>query len=458
MIVPEYDPAPTDRRLRVTGADEVAPTPTTKVSFCRFCHAFCGIKVDVQEGRVVKVVGDVNNPMYHGFTCVKGRSLPAQHNHPDRLLHTMKRAGDGTFEPVAVQQAIDEIAARLRTIIDETGPRSVALYAGTYSFHYPAGNEAGRGFLNAIGSRMRFSSGSIDQPGKGVARALHGTWSAGPQPFGEADTWLLIGANPAVSMWGGVPQYDPSRRLRDAKARGMRLIVIDPRRTETAANADLFLQPRPGEDPTILAGLLRVILTEGLHDRDFVDADVEGLDALRAAIEPFTPDYVERRACVPAQLIVDAARMFAAGRRGSVTAGTGPNMAPRGTLTEYLVACLQTVCGRWLRAGEPVPNPYVLLPQRVAKAQADSRIPVSGYGEQLRVRGLGDNPGGLPTAALADEILLDGDGRVRALFAVGGNPVAAWPDQLKTLDAMHSLDLLVCLDIKMSATAKMPTT
>jgi anaerobic selenocysteine-containing dehydrogenase len=427
----------------------------TKVSFCRFCHAFCGIKVEVEDGRVVKVIGDVENPMYHGFTCVKGRALPEQHNHPDRLLHSVKRMPDGTFAPIPVEQAMDEIAARVRDIVDESGPRSVAMYAGTFSFHYPVGNDVARGFMNALGSKMRFSSGSIDQPGKGVARALHGTWSAGPQPFSESDTWILVGANPTISMWGGIPQYDPAKRLRDAKANGMKLIVIDPRRTEAAANADLFLQPKPGEDPTILAGLLRVILTEGLHDEAFVGDEVEGFGALRAAVEPFTPEYVARRAKVPAEQVVAAARMFASGRRGSITAGTGPNMAPRGTLTEYLIACLQTVCGRWMRVGEPVPNPYVLLPQRVAKAQADAKVPAWGYGEQLRVRDLGDNAGGLPTSALADEILVEGEGRVRALFNLGGNPMAAWPDQLKTYEAMQALDLNVSLDIKMSATAKM---
>jgi anaerobic selenocysteine-containing dehydrogenase len=426
-----------------------------KTSFCRFCHAFCGIRVTVDEGRVTKVVGDVDNPMYRGFTCIKGRALPEQHNHPDRLLHSMKRMPDGSWEQISAERAMDEIAARLTDIIRESGPRSVAMYTGTFAFHYPAGAELGRAMMRAIGSNMRFSSGSIDQPGKGIARALHGMWGAGPQPFSESDTWLLVGANPTVSMWGGIPQYDPSRRLREAKARGMRLIVIDPRRTEAAANADLFLQPKPGEDPTILAGILRVILDERLHDDAFVTAEVDGLEALRVAVEPFTPAYVERRAGVPAAQVVDAARIFAAGRRGSVTAGTGPNMAPRGALTEYLIACIQTVCGRWMRAAEAVPNPFVLMPRRDFFARAEPPQAVSGYGEQLRVRGLGDNAGGLPTSALADEILLEGEGRVRALVSVGGNPMAAWPDQLKTYDAMQALDLNIALDIRMSATAKL---
>ena len=426
-----------------------------RTAFCRFCHAFCGIKVEVRDGRAIRVIGDVDNPMYEGYTCAKGRALPEQHNGPGRLLQAQKRTPDGAYAPIASQQAFDEIAARLADIVREYGPRSVALYAGTFSFHYPAGNEMARGFMNALGSKMRFSSGAIDQPGKGVARALHGMWSAGPQPFDRADTWMLVGANPTVSMWGGIPQFNPAKRLRDAKARGMQLIVIDPRRTETAAMADVFLQPRPGEDPTVLAGILRVILTEQLHDASFCTADVEGLDALRAAVEPFTPEYVEGRADVPAADVVLAARTYAGGRVGSVTAGTGPNMAPRGTLTEYLVACIQTVCGRWLRADEPVPNPYVLVAQRVAKGQADARTPAWGFGERLRIRNLGDNAGGLPTAALPDEILTEGDGRVRALICLGGNPVAAWPGQLKAIEALEALDLLVTLDMKWSATAKL---
>lgn len=432
-------------------------TTRTEPAFCRFCHAFCGIRVTIEDGRVAKVIGDIDNPMYEGFSCVKGRALPEQHNHPERLLHQRVRMPDGTFASVSLDALVDDVAAHLTDLVTAYGPRSVALYAGTFSFHYPSGNEMARAFMKALGSPMSFSSGAIDQPGKGVARALHGTWSAGPPRFEESDTWILVGANPTVSMWGGIPQYNPAKRLREAKARGMKLVVIDPRRTEVARVADVFLQPKPGEDPTVLAGLLRVILDEGLVDRGFVDAEVQGFDALRAAVEPFTPQYVEQRSGVPAEDLVRAARMFASGSTGSVTAGTGPNMAPRGTLTEYLIACIQTVCGRWLREGDIVPNPYVLRPARVSRAQADPKTPSHGFGEQLRVRGLGATAGGLPTAALADEILTPGDGQVRALISLGGNPLVAWPDQLRAFDALQELEVLVQLDVRWSATAKMAT-
>ena len=428
----------------------------TKVSFCRFCHAFCGIKVDVEDGRVVKVIGDVENPMYHGFTCVKGRALPEQHNHPDRLLHTMKRQPDGAYEPVAVGDAMDEIAARLSDIIRESGPRSVALYAGTFSFHYPLGNEMGRAFMKAIGSNMRFSSGSIDQPGKGIARALHGTWSAGPQPFSEADTWILVGANPTISMWGGIPQYDPAKRLREAKANGMRLIVIDPRRTEAAANADLFLQPKPGEDPTILAGILRVILTEGLHDADFVADEVEGFDALVAAVEPFTPRL--RRAPGP------RAGRPGGGRGPDVRRRRGAAASPPGPGRTWLPAArspsTSSPASRPSAAGGCAPASAC----RTRTCCSPSACPRPRPTRRCR-RGASASSCACGTSATTPVACRRPRWPTRswsrekagsaALICLGGNPMAAWPDQLKTYEAMQALDLNVTLDIKMSATAKL---
>jgi anaerobic selenocysteine-containing dehydrogenase len=425
----------------------------THTAICRFCHSFCGVKVTIEDGQPVKVLGDIANPMYHGYTCVKGRELPEQHRNPERLLAPQKRIGNG-FGTIASAAALDEIAAKVGQLLRDYGPRSIACYTGTYSFPFPAGASMAGAFMKAIGSPMQFSSGSIDQPGKPMAVAFHGRWHAGPQPFSESDTWMLVGANPVVSKWGGIPQYNPGKRLHDALKRGMNLVVIDPRLTESARKAAVHLQCKPGEDPTILAGIVRVIIAEELYDRAFLAAEADGFEALRRAVAPYTPEYVAARADVPPEKLREAARVFAGGSRGMVTAGTGPNMAPRGTLTEYLVLVINTLCGRWLRAGEPMPNPFVLLPERRGRAQAEPKPPAFGYGTRLRVRDLGDNAGGLSTAALADEILLGGEGQVKALFSVGGNPMVAWPDQLKTWDAMKALELNVSLDIKMSATAK----
>jgi anaerobic selenocysteine-containing dehydrogenase len=428
---------------------------STHRSLCRFCHAHCAVKVRVEDGRVVHVIGDKDDPVYAGFSCAKGREVPRQMAHAERLLHSQRRRADGTHEPIASAQAVREIADSVRRILDRDGPRAIAMYSGTYTFPYPPTQPMGSAFMDAIGSPMRFTSSTIDQPGKAIALALHGGWAAGPQTFDTADTWILLGINPLVAMSGGVPNTNPAKQLHDAKKRGLRLIVIDPRRSDVAEHAAIHLQPRPGEDPSVLAGMLRVILSEGLYDKRFVEENVRGFEALRAAVEPFTPEYVERRADVPAAELIRAARLFARAKRGCANAGTGPNMAPHGNVTEYLLLALITVCGRWLRAGERVPNPGALLPQFPAKAQANPPWPSHGYGERLRVRGFTDAACGLPTAALAEEILLDGPGQVKALFVLGGNPMLAWPDQKKTHAAMKRLELLVTLDIKLSATARL---
>jgi anaerobic selenocysteine-containing dehydrogenase len=427
----------------------------THTSICRFCHAACAILVDVEDGRPVRVVGDKENPIYHGYTCPKGRALPEQHAHPERLLQSQRRGADGSFEAIGAEQAIDEVAAKLEAIIERYGPRSVAMYTGTFSFPYPASVPLADAWFDAIGSSMRFTSATIDQPGKMIAPRLHGAWGAGAQAFTDADTWLLVGANPTVSKSIGIPSYNPAWYLNDAVKRGMKLVVIDPRRSEAAKQAHVHLQPRPGEDPTILAGMIRLILAEGLTDAGFVADNAVGVEALRQAVEPFTPEYVEQRADVPAQDLVLAARTWASGQRGGANAGTGPNMSPRGNLTEYLLLCLTTLCGRYMKEGEALPNPGALMPTVTGKAQPVPPGPAWGFGEKLRVRGFTNTAAGLPTAALADEILLEGDGQVKALFCIGGNPMAAWPDQIKTHEAMQALDLLVTFDIKMSATAKL---
>jgi anaerobic selenocysteine-containing dehydrogenase len=422
-------------------------------SICRICPAHCPILVEVENGRAVKVTGDRSNDFYQGYICPKGSALPEQHSHPGRLLHSLKREEDGVLRPIASQQAMDEIAHKVSAIVSRHGPRAVALYVGTGVIGQPPGPRLAGAWLHAIGSPMMFSANSIDQPGKQIALALHGRWQADEHGFEDADTWLLVGTNPIVSKSSGVPNQNPGGKIKAAVAQGMQLIVIDPRRTETAKQAALHLQPRPGEDPTLLAGLLHVIIEERLYDAAFVRENAEGFEALAEAVRPFTPAYVAARAEVPVETVLRAARIFGSAKRGCALGGTGPSFATRGTLTEYLCLCLNTLCGRWARAGDKVLRPNVLLPAYTARAQPWPPYQAWGYGEELRVRGLTDSAGGMPTAALSDEILLEGQGQVRALFCLGGNPMMAWPDQRRTRAAMDKLELLVTLDPELSATS-----
>ena len=424
-------------------------------AICRFCHATCGLKVTIEEGRVTRILGDVDNPAYHGYSCVKGRNFHEFHRDPARVQRPLRRTSDGTLEPVDSATALAGIARHLQRLLDRHGPRSVAMYGGTFSHFCPAGVMLRDAFMDAIGSPMRFSNATIDQPGKPISMALHGRWGAGPQSFAEADTCLLVGANPLVSMWGGIPSFNPARRLHEARARGLKLIVIDPRVTETARKADLHLQCLPGHDVELLAAMLHVILEEGWHDRAFVAEETRGIDALRAAVARFPPEVAAGRAGVTAGEIVAAASMFAQARSGNATSGTGPSMAPRGVLMDYLVLVLNTVCGRWVRAGQTLPNRGVLFRQFSGVARAEKPRPDAGFGPALRVRGLRESAAGLPTAALADEILTPGEGQVRALFVIGGNPLLTWPNQAKTRRALESLELLVVIDPQVSATARL---
>ncbi len=409
--------------------------------------------VHIENNRITKLIGDKNNPVYHGYSCIKGRNFHEWHYSDRRLQTAMSRSTDGTLQPIASSDAFDSVAAKLSAIIDAHGPRAVAMYSGTFSHFCVAGVMTRHAFMDAIESPMRFSNATIDQPGKPIAMAVHGRWGAGPQAFAGSDVCMLVGSNPLVSMWGGIPAFNPARRLHQASKHGMKLIVIDPRKSESARKAAIHLQCLPGHDAEILAAIIHVIIKENLYDKAFVEAETSGFETLVKSVAEFTPDRVAQVAGLEASDIIAAAKMFANARSGNATGGTGSNMAPHGTLMEYLLLCLNSICGRWIRAGEQVPNLGVLFKMFSGNARAEKPRAGYGFGEPLRVRGLTDTAAGLPTAALADEILTPGDGQVKALFVVGGNPLTAFPNRDKVQQALESLELLVVIDPQISATA-----
>jgi anaerobic selenocysteine-containing dehydrogenase len=427
---------------------------TTVPSFCRACMNCCPTLVEVQDGRVRQVEGDPANEIFDGYTCLKGRAEPARHNHPDRLLHSLKRMPDGTYRPIGSEQAMDEIATKLSELLERHGPRCLASYSGN-----AAGSDALMSpflgaLLRAVGSPMTFSPNTIDKPGKSLALAMHGAWMAPLTGYQEPEVAILVGANPLKSYYGAA-SGNPGKWLREQRDRGMQLIVIDPRRSDIAKRANLHLQARPGTDPAMLACLIHVILAEELFDEPFVSENARGLDELRAAVAPFTPAAVAAEADVDPEDLRRVARLYAGARRGYIACGVGPGFAKSSTLLEYLTLVIETLSGHWLRAGERVERMPTLLPAGPYRAQAADPVPAYGLGAPLRVRGLTPTTAGLPTGALAEEILLPGEGKVRALFCAGGNPMTAWPDQLKTIEALRSLDLLVQIDPWMSATARL---
>lgn len=430
----------------------------TRRTFCRFCHANCAMLVDVEDERPVAVRGDPEDPMFGGYTCIKGRQLVEAHTSPERLLTCLVCDSAGEFQPATTEAALDETARRLRAIIDEHGPNAVAIYGGTYAFQNSAGVATITAFAQGLGTRNIYTSVTLDQPAKVYTTMRYGYWEGGMHSFDTADVCFMIGNNPIVSHYappGSLPPFSPSRRLRDAMKNGLKLIVADPRESDVAKLADLYLPVLPGEDPAMLAGILNVILREGLHDRDFCAAHVDGLDALIAAVAPFTPDVAGARAGVEPEQLVAAARMFAGASRGVVSTGTGPEMAGNGTLTAYLVSALNIVCGRFCREGELSSIPRVFTAVSPRRAQVGAPVALFGDGfPASRFRGLTHLGTEMPCNVLADEMLTPGDGQVRALISIGGNPIVAFPDQDKMARALDGLELLVSVDVRMAQTAK----
>jgi anaerobic selenocysteine-containing dehydrogenase len=428
------------------------------VTSCRICAGQCSLifTLDSSE-RIVGVRGDKTNPVTQGYACIKGLYAHEAIYSPQRILHPLKRRADGSFERIELERALDEIASQLATIIECGGADAVAGFRGTMNYSNASANRMLPDWLKSIGSSSFFSTMTVDQSAKWVTFERLGGWAAGKDSFDDAEVLMFVGTNPLVSLstFNFALQH-PVNRLREFKQRGGRLIVIDPRRTETARHADLFLQPLPGEDVTLMAALIHTILREGWHDAQFCRRYVNGIEALRAAVAPFEPAYAARRCGIGADEMVAAAKLFAHDcRRGSAASGTGPNMAPHSNLAEHMVELLNVICGRYARAGDTVPNPGVVggrIP-RIAQVIAPRR----GWarGEKSRIRGLGQLFGEKMSAALAQEITIPGRGRVRALIVDGGNPASCIPDQRRIVAALRDLELLVCIEPFMTNTAQL---
>ena len=421
---------------------------------CRICQVACDLVVTLDDGEIQAIHGNKDNPVYHGYSCIKGRSAGALLNAPSRLLHSMERQADGKFQKIETAQAVERIAEQLKSIMDRHGPRSVALFVGTYCTINPLFDAFARNFMRCIGSPMVIDNVTIDQPGMLTAMGLHGSWLAGTPSMDTWEAMLLVGANPIVSMNGGLG-VNPARQLKQMRSRGMKLVVVDPRRTECAAQADVHLQPKPGEDPAIMAGLIRQLIVDGQLDRNFIDAETQGFEELEAAVAPFTPAMVAERAGISADDLIEAARILGNARSGATCFGTGANMSGHATTVMYLGRVLTSLRGWWRRAGETLPNPGVFIEPFPAIAGTPGPFPIKDVGEKMHARGVTASLAGIPVSAVPDEILTPGPGQIRAMIVAGANPALAWPDQEKTVEALADLDLLVCIDPVMSATAEM---
>lgn len=426
----------------------------TRKTYCSICSAFCGFEADVEDNRIVDFRPDPEHPLSQGFSCSKGRQFPYLLQDKNRLTQAAKRV-DGELTTVAPDAALDEIAAKLKDIIKQHGPESVAIFSGNGVQFKGATVPVFRAFLKGLGSHNFFSTMTIDQPAKIIAVGRHGVWAGGAQSFDSADVAVLIGNNVLVSslnQLSGPPGWRPGS-IKEAKKRGLKLIVIDPRQTETAQLADLYLPIKPGEDAVLLAGMINRIIEKQLYDADFCQRYVEGFAELAQSVAPYTLDYVAERTGIDAELIDQAVDMFAQAKRGCVSSGTGPDMGPHPNLSEHLICCLNTLCGRHNRAGDKVsgtlltPNippmeavvPWDFLPELINPKANTLRSRVADAGQVYQE---------MPSSTMADEILTPGKGQVKALIVIGGNPVMSLPNREKVVRALGELDLLVAIEVR----------
>ncbi len=413
-----------------------------------------------KSGRLIDARADQEDLQTRGFGCFRGRQAVGAHYGAARILHPLKRMPDESFKPISFDQAFDEIAGQLRSIIERDGADAVAGYMGTAGYFNAATQTLLSEWLTALGSPKYFAAFTIDQSAKLIAAERIGTWVPGLHPLAISDVALVFGANPLVSV-AAVDNRNPHKNLKEAKERGLKLILVDPRRTETAHLADIFVQPLPGEDAAILAGMLRIIFEKGWYDQEFCRRYVADLDLLRQAVAPFTSEYVARRADIPVGQLMEITKAFACdAKRGCVSTSTGSNMSGYSNLAEHLVAAVNYVCGRVVREGEQIGNPGFLRARHPVPAQVASATRSWERGPKSRIAGYGTIGYGtirsqMLSGLLADEILLPGPGQIKALVNHGGNPLTAIPDQRKVARAFRSLELLVSIEPYMSATAKL---
>ena len=434
--------------------------PETKKTFCRFCHVFCGLEVDVEDNRVIAVRGDHDNPVSEGYTCPKGRAEVERINHPDRLRSSKKKI-NGQFTDISSTQAIDEIGEKLKRIVAEHGPESVAVYVGCGGHRTAAGGPWYIAkWLESFGSPRLYTSLTIDSPALIIA---YDRLFGGPLPLtvfdiDHADSAMFVATNPVVSHLWSMPQSNPSTRLKKALKRGLKLVVIDPRRCDVADKAHVHLQVKPGEDASLLACIIREIIDNNWYDKDYVANYVSGFEALHEAVKPFSLSYTEKRTTCPAADIVEAARTFATAGSGAALSGTGLHMARHQNLTTQLVQTLNALCGRFDRRGGMARIAGTLGP--TLPDSGNEPLPISLRTEQRsRIRDIQGITGlfgyqEMATNTLTDEILTPGPGQIKALIVNGGNPALVFSDTDTTLKALGQLDLLVVNDLFLSATAK----
>jgi anaerobic selenocysteine-containing dehydrogenase len=425
------------------------PSTSTHYRACNLCDAICGIQITVEDGVIVSIRGDKEDPFSRGHICPKAVALQDIHNDPDRLKQPMRRTSDGDWERVSWDAAFDETAKRLQEVQSAHGRDAVAVYLGNPAVHNLGTMLFGPALYRTLRTKNQFSASSVDQlPHHVAATLMFGHQLMIPVPdIDRTQFMLILGANPAVSNGSLMTAPGMRRRLQELRQRGGRLIVIDPRRTETAELADRHLFIRPGTDALLLASLLHVLFEERLDEPGRLADFTNSLDTFRNLVSEFPPAAVACATGIPADDIVQLARNFADSPAAVCYGRLGVSTQEFGGLCQWLINALNIVTGNLDRPGGAMfTTPAVDLLTRTGRG---------GLGRwRSRVRGLQSFGSELPVATLAEEILTDGPGRVRALLTLAGNPVLSTPNGVQLDRALAHLDFMVSIDFYLNETTR----
>jgi anaerobic selenocysteine-containing dehydrogenase len=419
---------------------------------CSLCEATCGLTFEVEDNRILSVRPDEDDVFSKGYVCPKGIAISGIHDDPDRLRKPVRRNAAGTFEEISWADAFDLVARRLGETREHHGADAIGFYWGN-----PTGNNHGAllmlsSFTKAIGTRNRFSSGSQDaNPRIVTSYELYGSSISIPIPdIDRTDYFLCLGGNPMISNGSVMTAPDMRRRLRAVRERGGKLVVVDPRRTETAKEANEHVAIRPGGDAAFLLAMAQVLVARGRVDRKFLDETTSGWAEIERRLATFTPARVAAFTGVPAETIERLALEFADARSAVCYSRVGVCVGAYATVATFATDLLNIVTGRLGREGGPMFTTPAFDIGRVARMGG-----LDGAGRwKSRVRGLPETLGDLPTAVMADEIETPGQGQIRAMVTLAGNPVLSAPNGKRIAAAFEKLDFMVSIDIYINETTR----
>jgi anaerobic selenocysteine-containing dehydrogenase len=409
---------------------------------CPLCEAMCGLELTVEGERVTGIRPNEDDVWSRGFICPKGAVLGELHHDPDRLRAPLVRDGD-RWREVGWAEAFAEVERRLRPVVERHGLGAVTAYVGNPTAHNFSLSRYVGAFIGMTSLPVIYSPGTIDQWPKNLVGALlfGGMWDFPVPDLDRTDHLLMLGANPAASQGSLLAAADVLGRLDAIRARGGRVTVIDPRRTGTAEHADEWLPIRPGTDAALLMAMTQVLFAEDRVRLRHLESMTAGIERVREACVPFTPEAVAEACAIPPDTIRRLARELAATERAAVYGRIGTCNQEFGTLASWLVEVLNVLTGNLDRPGG------AMFSNPIAWSLTSLRPPDQAEGWKLhrwksRVRGVPEVLGQVPISCLAEEIATPGEGQIRALITIAGNPVISTPGAAR-LDA--SLPLLECM-------------